>query len=638
MSRSSIASVDLTGNDVNLKRKREEDSHAKPNSQKLSSIDEMLMEKLKARPKQKIVTLQDLEKVENAIQTLGESIRTIMDLTPDVYTHTNPLIQDRIDAPKIKLAQYLMSISHLGYFRQVERLVCDSLGTLDRVEATSFPPIGVFKKALKRQDADLELPKAMIQGFKRGRLARCKSESSNRSRQVNNWPPPLPEITDDKLLCQVFTHKSVGKLHDYLTETELMEKDNERLEFLGDSILNNLITVIIYERFPYMHEGDLSNLRTALITNNTLSEWAKIYGMEKTLKFYGPEKENKKVVGGRGAAASTPKYVADVFEAYVGGLWVLHGSSSGALEVIRPWLEELASPMLLSVEEGRKGTNPLDFEAKKTLYVKIGSVVLSPTYVTTRIMSNGHSVVECRMGYDVLAVASGSSAKEAGMRAATEALKKTDLIDKYAKLRREVPRVIPTESSAPINVEPMSEPVTPTEVSPVPSSPGKNSKIELDFLNENEASLVRNPKQYLEALFGTNKNVLKYTTTQTRNTDDDGGDGEEDSDNSAKIITYKSTLYLGDTNIGEATGHTIKSAEKRAAYFSISKNHNLIQDWLNDDKNKSAPSSSKKSHRRKSKDLAEATESSAESPPPPPSKRQKRKERKKEREERENKL
>ena len=78
---------------------------------------------------------------------------------------------------------------------------------------------------------------------------------------VNNervWPPKLPELEDVKIRARIFTHKSVIKDKDYLSSKDKAESHNERLEFLGDSILNYTMTTIIYEKFPHMNEGHMS--------------------------------------------------------------------------------------------------------------------------------------------------------------------------------------------------------------------------------------------------------------------------------------------------------------------------------------------------------------------------------------------
>lgn len=64
-----------------------------------------------------------------------------------------------------------------------------------------------------------------------------------------------------ELLLQALTHRSASSKH------------NERLEFLGDSILSFVIANALYHRFPRVDEGDMSRMRATLVRGNTLAEW-----------------------------------------------------------------------------------------------------------------------------------------------------------------------------------------------------------------------------------------------------------------------------------------------------------------------------------------------------------------------------
>lgn len=64
------------------------------------------------------------------------------------------------------------------------------------------------------------------------------------------WPPPLPVIKRERIRDQVFTHKSVANKRYYLSEAELLHDHNERLEFLGDAVLNYTISQVVFRRFP----------------------------------------------------------------------------------------------------------------------------------------------------------------------------------------------------------------------------------------------------------------------------------------------------------------------------------------------------------------------------------------------------
>src|SRR5512135_547160 len=74
---------------------------------------------------------------------------------------------------------------------------------------------------------------------------------------------------DKSLLTRALTHRS------YLNENpDLPYLDNERLEFLGDAILDFVAAAFLYQRFPEMSEGDLTSLRAALVRGETLARFA----------------------------------------------------------------------------------------------------------------------------------------------------------------------------------------------------------------------------------------------------------------------------------------------------------------------------------------------------------------------------
>jgi len=83
------------------------------------------------------------------------------------------------------------------------------------------------------------------------------------------------EFTDPELLRTALTHRSAGR------------RNNERLEFLGDSILNHIIAEDLYRRFPRAREGDMSRMRASLVKGDTLAELARELGLGEHL-LLGP--------------------------------------------------------------------------------------------------------------------------------------------------------------------------------------------------------------------------------------------------------------------------------------------------------------------------------------------------------------
>lgn len=117
---------------------------------------------------------------------------------------------------------------------------------------------------------------------------------------------------DEALLRCAFTHRS------YLNEHRGQSLEhNERLEFLGDAVLELVTTHFLYEKFPEKNEGDLTALRSSLVNTNTLSETAARLGMNEYLLLSKGEAKDT----GRARAF----LLANTFEAVVGAIYLDQG-------------------------------------------------------------------------------------------------------------------------------------------------------------------------------------------------------------------------------------------------------------------------------------------------------------------------
>ncbi len=110
---------------------------------------------------------------------------------------------------------------------------------------------------------------------------------------------------------QAFTHRS------YLNETKETIESNERLEFLGDSILSFLISDFMYGKYPQFNEGDLTNLRSLLVNTHSLADAARELDFGKHLRLSKGEEESK----GR----ENESLLANSFEAFIGALYIDQG-------------------------------------------------------------------------------------------------------------------------------------------------------------------------------------------------------------------------------------------------------------------------------------------------------------------------
>ena len=119
----------------------------------------------------------------------------------------------------------------------------------------------------------------------------------------------------DKLQKNIsYQFKNIGLLKQALTHRSVGKNNNERLEFLGDSILGCIISGELYQRFPSINEGQLSRLRSHLVKGQTLAKIAKVINLSETL------------VLGQGELKSggfrRESIQADAFEAILGAIFL----------------------------------------------------------------------------------------------------------------------------------------------------------------------------------------------------------------------------------------------------------------------------------------------------------------------------
>lgn len=121
----------------------------------------------------------------------------------------------------------------------------------------------------------------------------------------------LPTFKNQQLFEQAFTHRS------FLNETKSKDESNERLEFLGDSILSFVVSDFFYRKYEDFNEGTLTNLRSQLVNTKSLAETAEELGFGAYLKLSRGEEESE----GR----RNQSLLADSFEAFIGALFLDQG-------------------------------------------------------------------------------------------------------------------------------------------------------------------------------------------------------------------------------------------------------------------------------------------------------------------------
>jgi len=164
------------------------------------------------------------------------------------------------------------------------------------------------------------------------------------------------------LLKKAFTHRS------YLNEHSEILEDNERLEFLGDAVLDFLVGAWLYNHFPEMTEGELTRFRSALVRTDQLADFARQIHLGELIYLGKGEEEN----GGR----EKNTLLCASFEALIGALFLDSGIEA-VESFINPLLKQAVDTILLTQKENDPKSLFQEWAQAKGLGVPMYKVVSS---------------------------------------------------------------------------------------------------------------------------------------------------------------------------------------------------------------------------------------------------------------------
>lgn len=211
------------------------------------------------------------------------------------------------------------------------------------------------------------------------------------------------QFEDYSLLQRALTHRSYvnENPHEY-------QEDNERLEFLGDAVLDFVVAAYLYEHFPDTDEGQLTMLRSALVRTNTLAGIARRLGVGQALKLGVGEDEG----GGR---ERLPNLCA-AFEAVVGAIYLDQG-----LAVAEEWITALIPPVL---EQIIAAEDHIDAKSEFQIWSQAQRNI-TPSYQVVSAEGPDHDklfTVAVHVGEEIWGTGIGSSKQSAAQNAARSAL------------------------------------------------------------------------------------------------------------------------------------------------------------------------------------------------------------------------
>jgi ribonuclease-3 len=228
-------------------------------------------------------------------------------------------------------------------------------------------------------------------------IKRRKSMSKELAKELNI------QFNDFSLLKRALTHRS------YLNENRGVEKSNERLEFLGDAVLELIISDYLYKKYPNRPEGDLTSFRSAIVRTESLAEASRELNYGKYLRMAKGEEES----GGR----DKDYILANTFESVLGAIYIDQG-----YEVCKDLVERILISKIDYIVEHR-----LDIDSKTKIQERAQAEYKeTPTYEVIEEHGPDHDkefVVVVKIGDRVLGQGKGASKQKAEEAAAENGLK-----------------------------------------------------------------------------------------------------------------------------------------------------------------------------------------------------------------------
>lgn len=217
-------------------------------------------------------------------------------------------------------------------------------------------------------------------------------------------------FNNTELLVQALTHRS------YTNETDEAIEHNERLEFLGDAVLDFVAGSWLYERFPDMREGNLTRLRSSLVCTENLAEFALKTGIDQLIRLGHGEEDN----GGRERLST----LCATFEAVVGAIYLDQG-----MEAVREFVLPLFEPSLAEI---LRQVSIKDAKSRLQEWSQSQPEKHTPLYAIIAATGPDHLpwfTVEVSLGDESLAWGSGRSKRSAEQAAAQTALENLEISD-----------------------------------------------------------------------------------------------------------------------------------------------------------------------------------------------------------------
>lgn len=212
-------------------------------------------------------------------------------------------------------------------------------------------------------------------------------------------------FNDERLLESAFVHRSF--IHEHPERIPGLTA-NERLEFLGDAVLNFITAAWLYDRFPTYSEGELTTLRASLVKTSTLAGFARSLNLGAYIRISRGEDTP--------TARNRPPLLADVFEAVLAAIYLDQGLAA-ARDFVVPFLDRQINAIF-------SGTAEIDYRTRLQEQAQ-SRFNLTPVYRTLEVRGPDHQrefTMEVLVGDLSLGTGNGPSKQAAAQAAARAAL------------------------------------------------------------------------------------------------------------------------------------------------------------------------------------------------------------------------
>jgi ribonuclease-3 len=213
-------------------------------------------------------------------------------------------------------------------------------------------------------------------------------------------------VKDARLIGRALTHRS------YINEHPEALEDNERLEFLGDAVLDFIVGAWLYNHFPEMTEGEMTRLRAALVSTDRLGDFGAQIRIGQALRMGNGEEES----GGRRRLAM----LCNAFEALVGAIYLESG-----IRAVEIFIDPLLTKAVAQIRAGKGDRDPKSLLQEWVQARGLGA----PMYRIVSESGPDHSKyfhVEVMVGGKPMGQGEGRSKQAASKAAANEAMKKLE--------------------------------------------------------------------------------------------------------------------------------------------------------------------------------------------------------------------